>query len=363
MIERFFSEFQKQIQPLVERTWKPYSRLFLLSDDTQWVISEEMKSLAQIACDLKIRLGNPARLNKIKGQVIFYGSRYSVTPIIRRGMPLHRIGFPYFHGLPGTGYPEFDEFFQDVCQFHDRISRIQVTHTEMHEKILESGISPQKVFRIPIGIDISNFPKQTPALRLEARHRLDIPQSAFVVGSFQKDGNGWAEGFTPKLIKGPDIFLKVVGALKNRIPEIFVLLTGPSRGFIKKGLENLKVPYRHVYLDEYSKINIYYQALDLYLVTSRQEGGPKALLESMASGIPLVTTRVGHAMDLVKHGTNAWMVDVEDVDGLAYWSEYIYQHQASLGMSLQLARLSAEENSYNSQLSLWSKFMQGFVKK
>lgn len=362
-MKKLFHGIHRQIQPLLERAWMPYSRLFLLSDDSQWVISEEMKALAQIARNLHIRLGNSARLDKIKKQVVFYGSRYSVIPVLREGESVHRIGFPYFHGLPGTGYPGFDEFFQDVCKFHDRISRIQVTHTEVHEKILETGISPQKVFRIPIGIDISNFSLQTPMMRQQARRYLNIPQSAFVIGSFQKDGDGWAEGFVPKLIKGPDIFLKVISIIKNRIPELFILLTGPARGFVKKGLEDLGVPYCHVYLDEYIKINMYYQALDLYLITSRQEGGPKALLESMASGVPLVTTRVGHAMDLVNHGINGWMVDVEDVDGLAYWSEYILQHRASLGESLHLARQAAEENSYQSQLPLWSKFMQGFVEK
>jgi len=43
------------------------------------------------------------------------------------------------------------------------------------------------------------------------------------------------------------------------------------------------------------------QALDLYIVASREEGEPKAILESMASGVPLVTTEVGQAMDFVEH--------------------------------------------------------------
>ena len=58
-----------------------------------------------------------------------------------------------------------------------------------------------------------------------------------------------------------------------------------------------------------------YEAIDVCLVTSRDEGGPRAVLEAMATGIPLVTTRVGQASDLVRHGENGWLVDVEDVDG------------------------------------------------
>ena len=40
-----------------------------------------------------------------------------------------------------------------------------------------------------------------------ARRVLGLPASAFVVGSFQKDGVGWGEGLEPKLIKGPDVLL------------------------------------------------------------------------------------------------------------------------------------------------------------
>ena len=57
-----------------------------------------------------------------------------------------------------------------------------------------------------------------------------------------------------------------------------------------------------------------YRALDVCLVTSRDEGGPKAVLEAMATGVPLVTTRVGQAADLVRHARNGYIVDVEDAE-------------------------------------------------
>jgi len=53
----------------------------------------------------------------------------------------------------------------------------------------------------------------------------------------------------------------------------------------------------------------------MYLVTSREEGGPKALLESMASGIPVVSTRVGMADDL--GGPVADMVNGQAIASLA----------------------------------------------
>ena len=102
--------------------------------------------------------------------------------------------------------------------------------------------------------------------------------------------------------------------------------------------------------------------LDLYIVASRHEGGPKAILESMASGVPLVTTRVGQAMDLVKHGKNAFMVNVEDVDALAFYAlQVFHSSQANLQSMLLAGRKTAEANSYESQIPLWAEFMKGFV--
>src|SRR5262249_42944061 len=146
---------------------------------------------------------------------------------------------------------------------------------------------------------------------------------AFVVGSLVKDGVGWGDGLEPKLIKGPDVLLETIELLKPCIPELFVLLTGPARGFVEAGLERLGVPHAHTAVAAEQLPNVY-RTLDVCLVGSRQEGGPKAVLESMASGVPLVTTRVGQAMDLVRNGENGFIVDVEDAAGLAGWVERIH---------------------------------------
>ena len=40
------------------------------------------------------------------------------------------------------------------------------------------------------------------------KHNLGIPEDYLVIGSFQKDGEGWGEGLKPKLIKGQIYSLK-----------------------------------------------------------------------------------------------------------------------------------------------------------
>jgi glycosyltransferase involved in cell wall biosynthesis len=341
--------------------WPPYTRLFLVSDSPVWVLSEEMREVGAIARQLEINIARKRWLKQAKNQAIFYASQFILLKDQWKQLP-HRIALAYFHGHPGTpGYSEFDRCYERLCQNHHCLHRIQVSHTQMRDIVLSSGISPEKVFLIPIGINLFYFFMQTSESRRKARLVYGIPDSAVVVGSFQKDGVGWDEGLEPKLIKGPDVFLRTLEILKSRIPELFVLLSGPARGYVKRGLDRLGIPYRHYFLKHYSEVGQLFQALDVYIVSSRQEGGPKAILEAMASGVPLVTTRVGQAMDLVVHQQNGWMVDVEDAEGLAHWAEYASTHRNSLENILNLGYKTAEANSYESQIPLWRDFMKGFV--
>jgi glycosyltransferase involved in cell wall biosynthesis len=231
----------------------------------------------------------------------------------------------------------------------------------MHDLTLSTGIDPSKVFLIPIGINIDYFQQQTSTSRKAMRQKYHIPQQAVVIGSFQKDGVGWGQGNNPKLIKGPDVFLKAVTMLRRSVPDIFVLLSGPARGYVKEGFERLKIPYRHVYLKDYPQIGELYQCLDVYIIASREEGGPKAVLESMASGIPLVTTRVGQAMDLVRHGDNGWIVDVEDAEALAHWAEKALVDTVGVQRVLVNGVRTALANTYDAQLEPWREFFRGFV--
>ncbi|OQX15357.1 MAG: glycosyl transferase family 1 [Desulfobulbaceae bacterium A2] len=241
------------------------------------------------------------------------------------------------------------------------MQRVQVSCSGMETLVLESGITPDAVFRIPIGINLDLFAPPMEAQRHAVRAELGLPESATVIGSFQKDGVGWEDGLEPKLIKGPDVLLQTIERLNSEVKNLTVLLSGPARGYVKQGLSRLGIPFKHIFFKDYISLCRIYQALDLYLVTSREEGGPKSVLESMASGVPLVSTRVGQAVDLIQHGVNGWLADVEDVEGLTYWALRALSTASDLPAIRTAARRTAEANSYMVQLPLWREFFRGFV--
>ena len=337
----------------------PYSVLSIRSDAAGWVLDEEARALNEIAMSLGLRCGVNVGLSPLARQCCHHTSQHALRDA-RHFSTNQRVSVNYFHGTPHTA-PEFEENYRGLRRHHPNLTRVRVSHSLMEQVALEAGVDASKVRRIPISIGLSGFSMQTAASRAAARARLDLPQEAIVVGSFQKDGVGWEDGFEPKLIKGPDVLLRVLTGIKASIPELWVLLTGPARGFVRNGLVRAGIPFRHVVPSHYSEMGACYQALDAYLVTSRDEGGPKALLESMATGVPLITTRVGQAIDLARPGENAWVAGSEDVEALTGGLLQALGDSAMRERVIAAGRRTAEENSHDAQQHKWAEFFKGYV--
>ena len=78
----------------------------------------------------------------------------------------------------------------------------------------------------------------------------------------------------------------------------------------------------------------------------------------MASGVPLVSTRVGQSQDLVRHGINGWLTKAEDAEGLADDALQVFEGGAFTEEVRKNARHTAEQNSCANQLELWREFFQ-----
>ena len=347
--------------PVVTRRWARHSRLMIVSDDAGWAIQDEARMLNEAAQRLGIRTVSTHWSGASGNQSQFFADQFALLGVQWRPSK-HRLGVAIFHGYPGTpGAPEFDIVHRNLRERHGEIDRVRVSYAAMHDTVLESGIDADKVFRIPIGVDPAVFRPPSGTERTAARAELGLDPEAFVVGSFQKDGVGWGDGLEPKWIKGPDVLLQACEFLQPQVPRLVVLLSGPSRGYVVAGLRRLGIEYRHVRPESLSGVGRLYHALDACVVASRQEGGPKAVLEAMASRTPLVTTRVGQAQDLVEHGVNGWMLDIEDAEGLAAALAHIAAEPPGLVNVLERAQETAAAHSPDALLPCWRELLTGFV--
>jgi glycosyltransferase involved in cell wall biosynthesis len=345
------------------RGWAPATRLFVVGDGSSWSIDDDAQQVAAIATRNGYEVAPPAWAPYARRQAVFLPSHFSALRPRWLGST-HRLGLAYFHGRPGTpGHPEFDETLEILRRNAGRVDRIQVTHAEMHELMLSAGVAEERVFRIPIGIDIERFPLVDAESRVAARQAFGLEDGAFVVGSFQKDGVGWEDGFVAKLVKGPDVLVAALARIHERVPDLVVLLTGRARGDVRAELERRGIPYRHVHVQARDGLARAYHALDAYLVPSNQEGGPKSALESLATGIPLVSTRVGQVPELVVDGRDALLADAGDSEALAGHVLKLREDAALVSLLRAHGRATAEAHTYAALDARWSDLLEGFVER
>jgi glycosyltransferase involved in cell wall biosynthesis len=345
------------------RHWPDRSRLFVLGDELGWALDDEAAYVSAVAREAGYALGPPSWARFTRRQVVFHTSHFAALDPRWTGSS-HRLGMAYFHGRPGTpGFPEFDRAYESLARDPDRFERIQVTHREMELLAVDEGVDPTRVHRIPIGIELARFPLGDAARRAAARAALGLEPDAFVVGSFQKDGVGMGDGAEPKAIKGPDVLVEALALVHGELDRLVVLLTGPARGYVRAELERRGVPHVHRLLPDRDGLTAAYHALDAYLVASRQEGGPKSVLESMATGVPLVTTRAGQAPDLVVEGVNGNLVDVDDSVGLAAGLLQLERDPALAAAFGAAGRVTAEENSHVALAPRWRTLLDGFAER
>ena len=228
--------------------------------------------------------------------------------------PSNKVIVNWLHGGPNSIEPRLRKAGEVLKAQWNQTQRIVVPNTTSLMDVLECGVPENHVMIIPNGVDTALFqPCQGPEVRSALRIELDIQEDAFVIGSFQRDGH---EDGMPKLIKGPDTLIETLTRVHGKRP-IVALLTGSGRSYVVEALKERAVPFVYRWLDTRDNIPRMYHAIDLYLISSREEGGPAALRESMASGVPVVSTRMGLSLDLIENGKNGFLAEVEDSEGLA----------------------------------------------
>ena len=254
---------------------------------------------------------------RVMSPLVHYGSQYLWTAWQPYLSSQSRYIVTYFHGRPEDG-PAAARNIDEVLRSLPKLDAVITASRAMEDLLLQWGVPPDKLHRIPIGVDTTHFRLPTDEERAAARARFGITPGQFCIGSFQKDGVGWGDGMEPKMIKGPDVFLDVVRRLSKEI-DLVVLLTGPARGYVKAGLEKLGVQYHHQHLEHYPALASWFHALDAYPVTSREEGGPKAVMESMATGVPIISTRVGMAPDVIDHSVSGFLTNICDAESITQY--------------------------------------------
>lgn len=138
--------------------------------------------------------------------------------------------------------------------------------------------------------------------RQRIKHEMWLTEKDYVIGSFQRDTEGH-DLKSPKLEKGPDIFCDFVELAREQLAKSdmrpVVLLGGWRRQYVIRRLSEMGVRVVYNELPDFEKLNEMYNCLDMYVVASRYEGGPQALLECAVTRTPVISTDVGVAKQVL----------------------------------------------------------------
>ena len=169
-----------------------------------------------------------------------------------------------------------------------------VVSNKTKEQLLK--LTSKKIYVIPFWVNQNIFFNISDKSYL--RNKYKISNNSYLIGSFQRDTEG-NDLKSPKLSKGPDVFLEKVIEISKTKNNVEVLLAGKRRNYIITKLKENHIPFYYFEMVSYIELNELYNLLDLYIVASRVEGGPRALFECAITNTPIISTNVGFAESLL----------------------------------------------------------------
>ena len=119
--------------------------------------------------------------------------------------------------------------------------------------------------------------------------------------------------------KGVDVLLTAFRDVVECVPSATLLIVGdgPERNALGDLSERLGIAPRVHFAGARSDVPVLDRMLDVFVLPSREEACPLALLEAMAAGRAVVATCVDGSPELVEDGVDGVLVPVENADALA----------------------------------------------
>lgn len=139
----------------------------------------------------------------------------------------------------------------------------------------------------------------------------ELIKNKLLIGSFQRDSLG-LDLDKPKWQKNPDLLIKILNNLPKN--KYLLILAGPRRHYIIKECEKFGIPYlfygnKRFILDKKDDIfhnnlslkliTLLFNLIDLYIVSSKSESGPKAIMEASLTKTLIFSTPVGISPDIL----------------------------------------------------------------
>ena len=187
------------------------------------------------------------------------------------------------------------------------VDAVLVNSGMARRELVERFATPaDRIMNVGAGIDTSVFSSASGDEAL--RNRLGLSGKRVV-------------GIVAKLshVKNHKMFLEAASLMTSERDDIEFLVVGdgPLRGRLEKLSGELGLGGRVHFVGASDDVPSVLKLMDVFVLSSRSEGVPNAVMEAMAAGLPVVATRVGGVPDAVVDGETGILVDPDDSRGVA----------------------------------------------
>ncbi|WP_165078577.1 MULTISPECIES: glycosyltransferase [unclassified Desulfovibrio] len=201
--------------------------------------------------------------------------------------------------------PLYRYLLANTSQYFEANSRAGVLH---YARWLD--IDPGSIAYTPNGIDPSVYMSPGAGSPRELREALALPPAAPIVMTLAR--------FSQE--KSPEAMLDIFARVHAAHPEAHYVIAGS--GMTDDGEMGAMVRERGLegtvhLLGVRSDVAPLLSCADVFLLPSRVEGFPNAIMEAMTAGVPVVASNVGGVPDLVRHGEDGFLHEAGDVEGMA----------------------------------------------
>jgi glycosyltransferase involved in cell wall biosynthesis len=210
------------------------------------------------------------------------------------------------HGFTGGGFRNrFYELLQRIAL--RRANAVMAVSGPLTNLLVRAGIPRTKVHCVPNGF----APAAQMLTRAAARDALGIPADSLVAG--------WVGRLSPE--KGPDVMLDALASCDGEW-RLSMIGEGREGTRLRQRAEVLGIAHRVRWHGAVADAGSMLAAFDAFVLSSRTEGTPIALLEAMYAGVPIVATRVGGVSDIVTQ-SDAILVPAQKPEAIARALEQI----------------------------------------
>ncbi|MCX6848284.1 MAG: glycosyltransferase [Verrucomicrobia bacterium] len=262
------------------------------------------------------------------GPLIYAATARLLTPSLWR--------VPILHGEHGTlqGDSLSARRLNQRRALYNLCRKVHTVSDGLREELISLGLPSEKILSIRNGVDCDRF--QPAANRLEARKKINFPEKIFILGAV---GRFIATKRYPMLIEAFE-------TLAEQQPDLHLMILGDGgseRDTVRERVNLSKHCSRIHLLGHQQEPAPFYQAMDMLVMPSSHEGLANAVLEAMASGVPVLAHAACGASEVITDGLNGFLGQIKSSQELAVQIKDLRSRPDLLVQASKNARESAQK--------------------